>query len=84
MRATSWRRRSGFKITGDLSRLNGQGPVVDPKVTLYDADDPEGIDCPCGVRVRRLANGRPAGHAPGGYKTNTRKGIYKCEGSGVS
>lgn len=85
MRNTSWRRRSGFKITGDMSRMGEGGPAVLPMVAILAPEDPDGIDCAvCGVRVRRLANERPAGHAAGGYKPNVRKGLYKCEGSGVS
>lgn len=88
MRHTSFRRRSGLRVTGDMSRmdLRAGGPAAaDPMVTLLAADDPEGIDCEvCGVRVARLTNGRPAGHAAGGYRPNVRRGLYKCEGSGVS
>lgn len=84
MRQTSWRRRSGFKITGDLSRMAGARAAEDDKVELLDADDPAGITCACGVTVRRLKNGRAKAHAAGGWKTNVRKGLYKCEGSGVT
>lgn len=85
MRATSYRRRSGVRITGDLSRMGEGGPAALPMVAILTPDDPEGIDCQvCGIRVRRLANERPAAHAAGGYKPNLRKGLYKCEGSGVS
>lgn len=84
MRHTSYRRRSGLRITGDLSRMGEGGPAVLPMVEILAPDDPDGIDCHCGVRVRRLTNGRPAGHAPGGYRASVRRGMYKCEGSGVS
>lgn len=81
MRHTSWRRRSGTKITGDLSRMGGSSPAWH-KVPLLDADDPEGIDCHCGVRVRRLSCGRPVAHAAEGWAPSAARGLYKCEGSG--
>lgn len=85
MRHTSYRRRSGFRITGDVSRMGEGGRVVYPMVDILPADDPSGITCDaCGVSVRRLTNGRPAAHAAGGYKTNLKQGLYKCEGSGRS
>jgi hypothetical protein len=86
MRNTSWRRRSGFKITGDLSRM-GAGVESIPMVEILEADDPDAIQCQapgCGVWVRRLTNGRPRGHAAGGQTTSVRWGRYKCEGSGVT
>lgn len=85
MRHTSFRRRSGLRVTGDMSRMGESGPASLPMVEILAADHPEGIDClVCGVRVRRLANERPAAHAAGGYRANVRRGLYKCEGSGVS
>lgn len=86
MRNTSFRRRSGLKITGDLSRMDA-GPVVIPMVQMYPAGHPDAIQCGvphCGVWVKRLTNGRPAAHAAGGQKPNARQGRYKCEGSGVT
>lgn len=86
VRNTSWRRRSGFKITGDLSRM-GAGAVTIPTVELLDADDPDAVQCQvprCGVWVKRLTNGRPQAHAAGGQKTDMKQGRYKCEGSGVN
>lgn len=86
MRNTSWRRRSGFKITGDLSRM-GAGAVVIPMVQLYPEGHEDAIQCGvahCGVWVKRLTNGRPQAHAAGGQKTNSKQGRYKCEGSGVN
>ena len=86
MRHTSFRRRSGLKITGDLSRM-GAAAVTIPTVQMYPADHPDAIQCTvpgCGVWVKRLTNGRPAAHAAGGQKTNMKQGRYKCEGSGVN
>lgn len=82
MRHTSFRRRSGMRIAGDLSRLGESAGVSWHKVPLLDADDPDGIDCHCGVRVRRLTCGRPVAHAPEGWATSAARGLYKCEGSG--
>lgn len=86
MRNTSFRRRSGLKITGDLSRMDG-GRVRIPMVEILEPDDPDAIQCQaegCGVWVRRLTNGRPRGHAAGGQTSSVRDGRYKCEGSGVN
>jgi hypothetical protein len=86
MRNTSYRRRSGLKITGDLSRM-GTGVAVIPTVMLFEPDHPEAIQCGapgCGAWVKRLTNGRPMAHAAGGQKPSVRAGRYKCEGSGVS
>jgi hypothetical protein len=84
MRNTSYRRRSGLRITGDLSRMGGS-TITYPMVELLPADDPDAIVCgACGVAVRMLSNGRPVCHAAGGYRPNVKQGMYKCEGSGVS
>lgn len=45
----------------------------------------DGIECgSCHAIVPPLQADpdRPSAHAPGGYRTNTRKGRYKCPGSG--
>jgi hypothetical protein len=83
MRNTSFRRRSGLRVLGPVTSPGTAASRVDVDITVTDDDDATTAVCVhCGARLRRLANGNPAAHAPGGVRANTRRGAYKCEGSG--
>jgi hypothetical protein len=81
VRNTSFRRRSGLKVLGPVGGVPRS--VAASRDVTVEGDDEETAVCGvCGARVRRLTNGRPAAHANGGVRANTRKGLYKCAGSG--
>lgn len=49
--------------------------------------DENGMRCPeCDARVQVIHSKkfgtRPRAHAPGGFRPNMRRGLFKCEGSG--
>ncbi len=85
MRNTSFRRRSGRRVLGSITEAGyGRPPGVPAAPPLVVPEGTEGsIVCrACGVTVMALVSGRPQGHAPGGYRTNVRKGLVACDGSG--
>lgn len=85
MRATSFRRRSGQRVLGSVTDATVRAGDA-PRLSDF-REDPESegaVECQeCGAWVKVLASGRPRTHAPGGTGTSTRKGIYKCSGSGL-
>ncbi len=83
MRNTSFRRRSGVRVSGSIFDGGSPASRVTAQDMTVEGDDEDTAVCEvCGARLQRLTNGRPAAHAYGGVRANTRKGLYRCEGSG--
>jgi hypothetical protein len=81
MRNTSFRRRSGLKVLGPVGGVP-RSIAASRDITVEGDDEDTAVCGVCKARLPRLTNGRPAAHAYGGVRPNTRKGLYKCEGSG--
>jgi hypothetical protein len=83
MRTTSWKRRASGRHG---HAYTGKAPVAAKPLALVTVDPskPTVACTECGFVANELTNGRPQAHANGGFRPNTRRGLYKCEGSGRS